>query len=115
MKLLIRPHVPYSIVSKDLVIINRKANPNGMFIIPKINKINPEYAFYHNIPKWLKNKNMDLKYFQEPNIKLKFSFSEEQYNLVQDGLDLCGDTMIGKSRIFRWVPPNSIWRTPFSK
>ena len=28
MKLLIRPHVPYSIVSKDLVIINRKANHN---------------------------------------------------------------------------------------
>ena len=69
-----------------------------------------EYDASNRALAWLKNKNMDLKYFQEPNIKLKFSFSEEQYNLVQDGLDLCGDTMIGKSRIFRWVPPNSVWR-----
>mgnify|MGYP007053899183 CR=1 FL=1 len=60
--------------------------------------------------KWLENKNTNLNNFKTSPIKIKFSFSKEQYNIVQDGLDLCGDTMVGKSRIFRWVPPNTIWR-----
>ena len=44
--------------------------------------------------------------------KIVFQFSNEQFKLVQDGLDQCGETMVGKSRIFRWIPPNSIWRVP---
>jgi radical SAM superfamily enzyme YgiQ (UPF0313 family) len=70
----------------------------------------PEYTFHYDIPKWLQDKNKDLRYFKESSIKLKFSFSKKQSRIVQDGLNLCGDTMVGKSRIFRWVPPNSIWR-----
>ena len=71
----------------------------------------PEFTFNHNIKKWLESKE-DLEKFKEHAVKIKFSFSEKQFNLVEDALNSCGDTMIGKSRIFRWIQPDNIWRTP---
>ena len=74
------------------------------------NKI-PEFTFNYNITKWLKSKE-NLEKFKEPMFKIKFSFSENQFKLVEDALNLCGDTMVGKSRIFRWIQPDNIWRIP---
>ena len=71
----------------------------------------PEFTFNHNIKKWLESKE-DLEKFKEHAVKIKFLFSEKQFNLVEDALNSCGDTMIGKSRIFRWIQPDNIWRTP---
>ena len=73
----------------------------------------PEFNFNHNVKKWLESKD-DLEKFKEHTVKIKFSFSEKQFNLVEDALNLCGDTMIGKSRIFRWIQPDNIWRIPIS-
>jgi radical SAM superfamily enzyme YgiQ (UPF0313 family) len=74
------------------------------------NKI-PEFTFDYNITKWLKSKE-NLEKFKEYTFKIKFSFSEKQFKLVEDALNLCGDTMVGKSRIFRWIQPDNIWRIP---
>lgn len=73
----------------------------------------PEYTFHYDIIKWLKNNNSKLNDFKNFDKKIKFSFSEEQLKIVEDGLNNCGKTMVGKSRIFRWVPPDVIWRSPF--
>ncbi len=75
-------------------------------------KFSPEFIFNHNIPKWLVSKNEDLRWFKDSPIKIKFSFSKEQFELVEDALNICGDTMIGKSRLFRWIQPDNIWRIP---
>jgi hypothetical protein len=53
-----------------------------------------------------------IEKFKESTFKIKFSFSENQFKLVEDALNLCGDTMVGKSRIFRWIQPDNIWRIP---
>ena len=74
------------------------------------NKI-PEFTFDYNITKWLKSKE-NLEKFKESTFKIKFVFSEKQFKLVEDALNLCGDTMVGKSRIFRWTQPDNIWRIP---
>ena len=73
----------------------------------------PEFTFNHNITEWLKS-NENLEKFKEYTFKIKFSFSEKQFNLVEDALNLCGDTMVGKSRIFRWIQPDNIWRIPIT-
>ncbi len=73
----------------------------------------PEFTFYYDISKWLQNKDSKLKHFKNFDKKIRFSFSKEQFKLVEDGLNNCGETMIGKSRIFRWVSPDKIWRVPF--
>ena len=76
-------------------------------------QFSPDFTFQYNITKWLKNKGENLKHFKEYPMNIKFSFSKEQFKIVEDGLNTCGDTMIGKSRIFRWVQPDNIWRIPF--
>ena len=76
-------------------------------------EFSPEFTFHYNIAKWLQNTDKDLKHFKESPSKIKFSFSKEQFRIVEDGLNICGETMVGKSRIFRWIPPNTIWRIPF--
>jgi len=75
-------------------------------------KFLPEFIFHYNITKWLQNKGKDLKHFKESPIKIKFSFSKEQFRIVEDVLNTCGETIVGKSRIFRWVQPDTIWRIP---
>ena len=77
-------------------------------------KVNPEFSFGYDIKKWLiDDSQLELTDFKfDLKKKIVFQFSDEQFKLVQDGLDQCGETMVGKSRIFRWIPPNSIWRTP---
>lgn len=72
---------------------------------------NPEFSFNYNITEWLKSKE-NLEKFKDSPQKVKFSFSEKQFKLVDDALNLCGDTMVGKSRIFRWIQPDNIWRIP---
>ena len=72
---------------------------------------NPEFNFNYNITKWLESKEK-LEKFKESPHKIKFSFSEKQFKLVEDALNLCGDTMVGKSRMFRWIQPDNIWRIP---
>jgi hypothetical protein len=74
-------------------------------------KIMHEFTFNYNVPKWLESPK-NLKNFKETPFKIKFSFSEKQFNLVEDALNLCGKTIVGKSRIFRWVQPDNIWRIP---
>ena len=76
-------------------------------------QFSPDFTFQYNISKWLKNKEKNLKHFKESHITIKFSFSKEQFKIVEDALNTCGDTMVGKSRIFRWVQPDNIWRIPF--
>ncbi|AFS83779.1 B12-binding domain-containing radical SAM protein [Candidatus Nitrosopumilus sediminis] len=74
----------------------------------------PKFLFHYDIKKWLSTPDVKLSTFElSTPISMIFSFSKDQLKLVEDGLDSCGDTMIGKSRIFRWIPPNSIWRKPF--
>jgi radical SAM superfamily enzyme YgiQ (UPF0313 family) len=72
----------------------------------------PEFIFNFDIVKWLESKNENLSSFKISSLKIKFSFSKDQFDLVEDALDNCGHTIIGKSRIFRWVTPNKIWRVP---
>lgn len=74
----------------------------------------PKYVFHYDVGKWLSAPDVKLSTFELPTpISMIFSFSQDQLKLVEDGLDSCGESMIGKSRIFRWVPPDSIWRKPF--
>ena len=76
-------------------------------------ELSPEYSFHYNIKKWLENPKKDLKYFKEDLIKIKFSFTKDQFKIVEDALNMCGNTSVGKSRIFRWIQPDAIWRVPF--
>ena len=80
---------------------------------PNRMELSPEYSFHYNITKWLKNPNKDLKYFKEYPFKIKFSFTKDQFKIIEDSLNMCGNTSVGKSRIFRWLEPDTIWRVPF--
>jgi len=76
-------------------------------------EFSPSFTFQYDIMKWLKNKDKDLNFFKRSFMRIEFSFSNEQFKMVEDVLNACGDTMVGKSRIFRWIQPDNIWRIPF--
>ena len=77
-------------------------------------KTNPKFAFNYNIKNWLKDTTgktiEEFKLVLEENIE--FKLTEEQYNIVQDNLELFGNTSVGRGQVLKRVPVHLLWRKP---
>ena len=75
---------------------------------------NPEYTFHYDIPKWLNdNTNPPLSKFKfSTPTKISFRFTMDQFTVVQDNLDLFGESPSGKGQVLKRVPKQMLYRVP---
>ena len=75
---------------------------------------NPQFNFQYDVPKWLANNDeLPLNIFKVfPKISIKFLLSDEQYKLVQDNLEIYGDSPNGKGQVLKKIPKQVLWRHP---
>jgi len=75
---------------------------------------NPEYEFEYNIPSWLSPKtNLKLDNFKlATKLKISFQLDNEQFEMVQDNIDVYGHSRIGKSKTLKMLPNQKLWRHP---
>ena len=77
-------------------------------------KSNPEFLFDYDILTWmntgvttpLKNYKLNKK------SKIKFSLTQEQFDVLEDKLDIFGHNKIGRSQAVNWLPHHLLWRKP---
>lgn len=76
-------------------------------------KTNPQYQFQYNIKNWVDEKNYEgIENFKIKPTKMLFKLSNEQFNVVQDNIDVYGDTQVGKSKALKMIPIQKLWRYP---
>ncbi len=75
---------------------------------------NPEYTFDYNIIKWLTDKDESslIKFKLDSKITLSFKLTEEQYKIVQDKLEIFGNTFVGMGQVIKRIPRKMLWRNP---
>jgi len=75
---------------------------------------NPKYDFDYDVSKWLENNsNLELEAFRFPKkSKIEFILSREQFRIVQDNIDMYGNTPAGKSQVIKRLPRKFLWRKP---
>ena len=75
---------------------------------------NPQFNFQYDIPKWLAgNDELPLKVFKLfSKTPITFLLSDEQYKLVQDNLEIYGDSPNGKGQVLKKIPKQMLWRHP---
>lgn len=75
---------------------------------------NPEFVFHYDVRSWVDDKGASgLSEFELPSpARIAFRYSVEQFKLVQDNIDLYGNTIIGKSQAINRIHSHSLWRQP---
>lgn len=75
---------------------------------------NPELSFNFDILSWLVNlKNSPLINFKldGPTV-VSFQFTEEQSKMIEDKLEIFGNTTAGRSQVIKRMPITMLWRKP---
>lgn len=75
---------------------------------------NPKFKFYFDIPAWLSdlnNSSLNEFVFQKPEI-FNFVLTYEQFCLVEDELNIYGNTPVGKAQSLKRIPIHKLWRSP---
>ncbi|MGE4648832.1 MAG: B12-binding domain-containing radical SAM protein [Arenicellales bacterium] len=77
-------------------------------------KSNPEFIFDYDILTWMNTGvTASLNSFKlDQKSKIKFSLTQEQYDVLEDKLNIFGHNKIGKSQSVNWVPQHVFWRKP---
>jgi radical SAM superfamily enzyme YgiQ (UPF0313 family) len=75
---------------------------------------NPEFNFTYDISNWLKDNNCSsLEQFKMGSTsKFKFIFSEKQFKILEDKLEVFGNNQIGRSQAIKRTPVEMLWRKP---
>ena len=75
---------------------------------------NPKYEFEFDVLNWLKNdSSSNLEHFKfDKKSNIEFVLSEKQFRIVQDNIDMYGDTPAGKSQVIKRLPRKFLWRKP---
>ncbi len=74
----------------------------------------PEFAFQYDIAKWLDDASGTTlgNFRHRAAIRLRFVLTDKQHQVVQDLLDLHGNTVAGRGQALRHVPISMLWRQP---
>ena len=74
----------------------------------------PKFIFHYDIMAWM-NSGISSALSNFKNIKRKkigFKLTDEQFNLVEDNLEIFGNTAAGRSQVIKVVPESKWWRKP---
>ena len=73
---------------------------------------NPEFILEYDVKKWLLNKK-PLKYFKFSSpVNTIFTITDEQYKIIQDTLDVYGDSLVEKTKVLKMIAQHHLWRHP---
>ena len=77
-------------------------------------KTNPSYQFKFNLRKWVNDPNeTPLSNFKlSLPSKLEFRITEEQFKVVEDKIDIFGNSTIGMAQVIKRIPRKMLWRNP---
>jgi len=75
---------------------------------------NPEFTFNYNIIKWLNDTNgLSLSSFKLSSpIRVAFELTDDQFKVVEDELDLRGNSDVGRSHALKHIPIKILLRRP---
>ena len=64
--------------------------------------------------KWLQDSSsLHLEHFKfSKKSNIEFILTDEQFRIVQDNIDMYGDTPAGKSQVIKRLPRKFLWRKP---
>jgi len=75
---------------------------------------NPEFIFNYDIISWLSsddNSSLDNFKLDQP-MKIRFNISQEQFDIVENKLEIFGDSDIGMGQVIKRIPRQMLWRKP---
>lgn len=73
----------------------------------------PKYQFNYDVKNWVNEKNdLSIEDFKMDIKEIEFILTEEQFKVVQNNIDVYGDSQIGKSKALKMIPIKKLWRTP---
>ena len=77
---------------------------------------NPKYEFEYDVLNWLNDDSSHtLEHFKfNKKSNIEFILSEKQFKIVQDNIDMYGDTPAGKSQVIKRLPRKFLWRKPIT-
>ena len=77
---------------------------------------NPKYEFEYDVFNWLNDDSSHtLEHFKfNKKSNIEFILSEKQFRIVQDNIDMYGDTPAGKSQVIKRLPRKFLWRKPIT-
>ena len=75
---------------------------------------NPEFVIDYDILTWMNTGVTDpLKNYKfDKESKIKFSLTQEQFDVLEDKLNIFGHNKIGRSQAVNWLPHHLLWRKP---
>jgi len=75
-------------------------------------KTNPEFTFRYDIKNWL-DSDLPLKNFKyHTPKKITFNLTNEQFQLVEDEMNVHGIESTGKAQVLKRIPIHLLWRKP---
>ena len=73
----------------------------------------PKYEFNYDVQNWVNEKNdLSIEKFRVETKEIEFALTEEQFRVVQNNIDVYGNSQIGKSKALKMIPIKKLWRTP---
>jgi len=76
---------------------------------------NPEFIFNYDIDKWL-DETLDTSLLDQfklsKQLKLTFTLTDEQFQIIHDNVELFGHTTVGYTRALKHVHERIFWRNP---
>jgi len=80
-------------------------------------KTNYQFDFKYDIQKWVNDtSDLTLKDFQfKPSQNISFELTLEQFEFVEEKIQIFGKTMNGLSQCLKRIPTKTLWRIPVNK
>ena len=73
---------------------------------------NPEYVLEYDVKKWLSSEKLLTNFKFSGPINTAFVLTPEQYKVIQDTLDMYGDTLVEKTKVLKMIAQHHLWRSP---
>ena len=102
-------------VNQQFLSVSRYCQGLGYNILGKDRmQTEPKFFLDYNVMAWMNAKtSSSLNNFKNKNGKeVIFKLTKEQFDLVQDNLEIFGDTPTGRSQVIKVVPESKWWRYP---
>jgi hypothetical protein len=100
-------------VNQQFLSVSRYCQGLGYNILGKDRmQTEPKFFLDYNVMAWMNAKtSSSLNNFKNKNGKeVIFKLTKEQFDLVQDNLEIFGDTPTGRSQVIKVVPESKWWR-----